>query len=234
MELLTTNAKLVKGDGIPCFGVSLAPADLSGYNMCPMASEPEHDDNRELCEEFLRDDGIVSVPFRTMKSEKLPKRWLDWPVDDGDTHDRLFLRKPGTVLGLRYKGPRDRMDKGCKQFCLQSAGRGRFNTVPIARIKRTIMLVEEKEDFLAQLCVEIEDKQRLHGKIAVRPNTLSDQPWETSAFHVDGKSLFEWYPDVAFYDYTKIPKRMRKYLRGEMPPNYTLVFSFNKVWKEAA
>ncbi len=110
MELLTVNAKLIKGDGIPCFGVQLAPADLSGYNMCAMASEPHHPDNRILCVKILEQGGIVSVPLPLTKTGQLPDAWLGWPVDDGDTHDRLFLRTPGTVLGIRFKWPRSRMD----------------------------------------------------------------------------------------------------------------------------
>jgi hypothetical protein len=39
------------------------------------------------------------------------------------------------------------------------------------------------------------------------------------------KSIIALFPHVQFYDYTKNPSRMKKYLRGEMPANYHLTFS---------
>lgn len=41
----------------------------------------------------------------------------------------------------------------------------------------------------------------------------------------DGRTVFEHFPDVQFYDYTKNPVRMLAFCRGEMPANYHLTFS---------
>ena len=50
----------------------------------------------------------------------------------------------------------------------------------------------------------------------VRLNVASDLDW------VD---VVEQWPDVQFYDYTKIRPRYRRYLAGELPDNYSLTFS---------
>jgi len=53
----------------------------------------------------------------------------------------------------------------------------------------------------------------------VRLNGSSDIAWE--GIKVDGKNLFELFPDVAFVDYTKNPRRFDRAL----PTNYHLTFS---------
>jgi hypothetical protein len=59
----------------------------------------------------------------------------------------------------------------------------------------------------------------------VRLNLTSDIPWETKPFFFEGKSIFDHFPDVTFYDYTKGSYRMRKFIDGKMPKNYSLTFS---------
>lgn len=56
--------------------------------------------------------------------------------------------------------------------------------------------------------------------VTFRLNGTSDIRWEKIKVR-DGKNLFELYPDVQFYDYTKNPKRFD----GSMPKNYHLTFS---------
>ena len=53
-----------------------------------------------------------------------------------------------------------------------------------------------------------------------RLNGTSDIRWEKLKVR-EGKNIFELYPDVQFYDYTKNPKRFD----GSMPSNYHLTFS---------
>ena len=52
-------------------------------------------------------------------------------------------------------------------------------------------------------------------------NTTSDISWENY-------NLFEKFPMLQFYDYTKIQKRALKFARGEYPPNYHLTYSLNE------
>jgi hypothetical protein len=57
-----------------------------------------------------------------------------------------------------------------------------------------------------------------------RLNGTSDVMWERIAVEVDGKrfdNIMLAFPDVQFYDYTKIPMRYRK----SLPANYHLTFS---------
>jgi hypothetical protein len=42
------------------------------------------------------------------------------------------------------------------------------------------------------------------------------------------------HPDLTFYDYTKNPERMYRYLSGEMPKNYKLTFSRSESNEDAA
>jgi hypothetical protein len=60
--------------------------------------------------------------------------------------------------------------------------------------------------------------------LAVRLNGTSDLPWENLGGEL-GLTLMERHPDLTFYDYTKNPKRMYRYLAGVMPENYKLTFS---------
>ena len=55
----------------------------------------------------------------------------------------------------------------------------------------------------------------------VRLNTTSDIPFEIH-------KIFQLFPNVQFYDYTKIKKRAIKHAEGLMPKNYHLTFSQNE------
>lgn len=130
--------------------------------------------------------------------------------------------------------------KGCRDACLNTAGRGglmagtsrlsyadvlggKVNTVQAARIARTQMLFSDREAFLRQLLGEIATFVSKAVKAgftpAIRLNATSDIRWEASAFHVDGKSIMDHFPEVQFYDYTKLANRRN------LPSNYHLTFS---------
>lgn len=102
----------------------------------------------------------------------------------------------------------------CEAACLNTAGRGGIgelsaNTVQIARIKRTELLAKDFDLFLSRLIADISKLERQADKLsllpAVRLNGTSDIPWERIR-HED-KTIFEWFPGVMFYDYTKYPDR---------------------------
>lgn len=69
--------------------------------------------------------------------------------------------------------------------------------------------------------LQVAKKQK--KKLALRLNTISDIAWEN--VKVDGKNVFEHYPKLQFWDYTKSPSRMASFLAGELPKNYHLTFS---------
>jgi hypothetical protein len=116
---------------------------------------------------------------------------------------------------------------GCAASCLNTAGMGAFSNVQRARIEKTRLFFKDKAVFLSQLIKEIAaavksaEKQNLTA--VFRLNLTSDLPWEK--IKLNGKSVFDLFPQVTFYDYTKSPERMTAFLAGEMPKNYHLTFS---------
>jgi len=96
----------------------------------------------------------------------------------------------------------------CAAACLNTSGRGQMVSVQRARIKKTNLFWTNKNAFLQQLSLEIEQlKKRARNqgyKFAVRLNGTSDLAWHK--FKVDGGgTLHELHPDVQFYEYTKVP-----------------------------
>ncbi len=118
--------------------------------------------------------------------------------------------------------------QGCAMACLNTSGRGKMKSIQDSRINKTRSFFEDKQGFLCNLVKEIESACKRAEKKGLRPcfrlNLTSDLPWENIRCN-DGQSIFEKFPHVQFYDYTKGFKRMEKYLNGEMPRNYHLTFS---------
>ena len=118
--------------------------------------------------------------------------------------------------------------RGCTDSCLNTSGHGAFSTVQAARIAKTKLLKENFDLFAAQLIKEIKAAVKSAAKkgmrLAIRLNLTSDIPWELLDVQ-DGKTLFEIFPEITWYDYTKGYKRMLDFLDGKMPANYSLTFS---------
>lgn len=118
--------------------------------------------------------------------------------------------------------------KGCAKACLFSSGMAQaFPTINKARIAKTQFFFDNNEAFMKQLVKELasfERKAIKHKlKPAVRLNTISDVAWELHK--VDGKTVFELFPNIQFYDYTKWESRAIAFGKGKMPENYHLTFS---------
>jgi len=119
----------------------------------------------------------------------------------------------------------------CGKACLFTAGRGAMSTVAQGRINKTIWFFEERSSFMVQLAINIRQlvaKATKQGKKPlVRLNGTSDIRWESVAFiDADGTeyvNIFAAFPDVQFYDYTKIANRK------DIPSNYDLTFSYSGV-----
>jgi len=128
--------------------------------------------------------------------------------------------------------------KVCKNFtqcattCLFHQGRGRFPQVKAARIRKTQRLIEYPEqsvnEISAELCYLLERcKGKDAPKICVRLNCLSDIPWEHNKYDcLGGKNIFDAYPNVQFYDYTKWKWGTRDAWVNR-PLNYHLTYSFD-------
>ena len=118
---------------------------------------------------------------------------------------------------------------GCTAACLNTAGRGGMfkpggtNTIQEARKRKTRMFFENRVQFLAQLSVDIEKGIKQAEKKGLIPcfrlNGTSDIAWEKYDV-IGGKNIFQLFPNVQFYDYTKMRNRKVKHLT-----NYHLTFS---------
>ena len=115
---------------------------------------------------------------------------------------------------------------GCKKACLHTAGNPIFQAQKDkGRINRARYYMQDRANFMKQLVRELENFVKWckkNNKIGVvRLNTTSDVSWEIH-------NIFERFPTLQFYDYTKIQKRALKFARGEYPPNYHLTYSLNE------
>lgn len=110
----------------------------------------------------------------------------------------------------------------CKAMCLYTAGRGAFTTVQQARINRTKLFFENNKEFLNLLYNEISIFQsycldnNLQGN--VRLNGTSDLNFINLIIKED-KDIFQLFPNINFYDYTK------DYARDSDYTNYYILYS---------
>lgn len=113
--------------------------------------------------------------------------------------------------------------EGCRQACLNTAGRGKFSSVQAARIRKTKLFFEQREDFMRLLVLDIRALCRKCERLGVEPvvrlNGTSDILWERIPLG-SHRNIFQMFPYVQFYDYTKAPMEKRR-----EEPNYILVYS---------
>lgn len=134
---------------------------------------------------------------------------------------------------------------GCVAACLNTAGRGgiakggmvtvqtlrdgtRTNKVQECRLRRTRQYLTDRESFMETLAGDVARlvrKAERAGMVpCVRLNGTSDIRWEDVRTETHGgKTIFEVFPHVQFYDYTKVPNRRR----ALVVPNYHLTFSYS-------
>lgn len=135
----------------------------------------------------------------------------------------------------------------CEQACLNTAGRGGFgivnnntlqaennhilpnNIVQNARLNRTRLFHNNRRQFMAFLINEIKNAEKMASrnnlKLAIRLNGTSDIRWENMiADYENNLTIFEVFPHVQFYDYTKIAKRLQQ----KLPHNYHLTVSYSR------
>ena len=121
---------------------------------------------------------------------------------------------------------------GCQKACLHTAGNPVFmEQKNKGRINRTRFYFQDRIYFLSKLINEIANFEiwcdKNGFKPVVRLNTTSDVAWERHG-------IFEKFPNITFYDYTKIYKRALKYVNGQYPSNYHLTYSLNEDNKKEA
>lgn len=152
---------------------------------------------------------------------------------------------PDTEAGLKtvcaYAG-------ACRDVCLDGSGNPAYETGKRkARINRTRFFWGNKPEFMLVMFYEIVRHVAHANKLAmtpaVRPNATSDnmyeripltvtfamQNWAWHAYGVtvrtgESANIMQAFPDVQFYDYTKIPLRYRL---PYLPENYSLTYSYD-------
>ena len=106
---------------------------------------------------------------------------------------------------------------GCTAACLYTAGMGGFSNVQEARITKTKMFFEQRDEFLKLLRKELKAHSAKAKKLkmipAVRLNGTSDIEWTRFG-------LMKEFPEIRFYDYTKVLKNLK-----DDVPNYNITFS---------
>jgi hypothetical protein len=148
---------------------------------------------------------LSTTNYKTSKGEKL-----------GILTGILYLA-PAKISGYEVCPMRS---AGCTAACLYTAGMGAFSNVQQARIKKTKMFFEQREEFFKLLHKDIKSliakakKENLTP--AIRLNGTSDINWVRF-------KIFEQYPEVQFYDYTKMLNHLTKDV-----DNYHITFSKNE------
>lgn len=154
---------------------------------------------------------LSSNNYKTMKGEKLG-------------YMTYILYMSPFKFNSQGKNVCSHASKGCAESCLVGSGfGGMYENVMKGRREKTEYFLTNRIEFLHQIKDEIAKVLKKHeGKaiVTIRLNGTSDLPYENFRIF-DGKNIFEVYPNVQFYDYTK------NYLRfdRELPANYHLTFS---------
>lgn len=121
--------------------------------------------------------------------------------------------------------------------------------VHVARLRRTRLYLDDRKQFFKDLIMELEKfidfasthvsgpmhewvnkrgqtvkkqtylKQAGGSHYCIRLNITSDVRWEAIKIPGTRQTIFDIFPDVTFYDYTKIPRRFKR------PANYHLTYS---------
>ena len=130
--------------------------------------------------------------------------------------------------------------KSCKEICLgTNSGHAamvkhgeKTNKVQISRLKKTILFKQYPDVFFSRLereLTNLEKRATKKGvKAAFRFNGCSDIP-----FHAFSR-IVEKFPNIMFYDYTKNFFMMKQFLKGNLPSNFHLTFSFAPEKEEQA
>jgi hypothetical protein len=150
------------------------------------------------------------------KSNKLSDKWFS----------RIIYLAPDDLAdGKRTLCPFAKK-AGCSEACLNTAGHGKFSNVQQARIRKSLLFLNDQQEFMRQLVEDankfLKECDRLGKKPALRLNGTSDIQWE----HIKVKgheNIFAMFPQIQFYDYTKIPTRKVEHI-----PNYHLTWSYSE------
>jgi hypothetical protein len=169
------------------------------------------------------------------KSAKMMKSYIH------NTATYCVYLAPANMAGRTKKGTRINVcpkSQHCKELCLNSAGHNKadilsngkenikHSLINISRIKKTKLFYNDRDLYMDILIHEINRDRSYaerHGmEFSVRLNGTSDLSPEI--MKKDGKNILEIFPDVQFYDYTKVYNRTKLM---KFYPNYDITFSYD-------
>lgn len=141
----------------------------------------------------------------------------------------------GYLTGILYMYPNKKTCPhaeiaGCSAWrdglCLVNAGLASvYKSVNLARQRKTDLFFNDQKTFFVQLIKDINSlikrAERMDLIPIVRLNGTSDIRYEYIIVH-DNKNIFDLFPNVQFYDYTKISQRLNHKIT-----NYDLTFSYS-------
>lgn len=120
----------------------------------------------------------------------------------------------------------------CRLGCLATSGRAKvellsnISRIHDARVRKSRLFFENRDLFMSILHLEMLHYQRKAQKdnygFSVRLNGTSDIDWANVYYGEENKNVFQYFPDVQFYDYTKDPSKVINTV-----PNYHLTFSYS-------
>ena len=160
----------------------------------------------------------------------------------------LYLAPDDLADGKRTVCPYAKIAK-CNEACLNTAGLGGvYSSIQKARIRKTLMFLNDRTEFMKLLIKDIgkflKECEDLGKKPALRLNGTSDIQWENiyignmeqysidttnlevfdkKQLNLDCQNIFELFPQIQFYDYTKIPTRKVSHIA-----NYHLTWSYSQ------
>jgi hypothetical protein len=124
--------------------------------------------------------------------------------------------------------------KECTETCLDESGRNRMDVkekrIDQSRIKKTKLFFQNREYFVRWVIDEIKQginkANKLGYRFSVRLNNTSDLSPESFYINDNGvkRNLLQLFPNVTFYDYTKVRNRFRVLKKY---PNYDITFSYS-------
>lgn len=117
--------------------------------------------------------------------------------------------------------------KECISGCLNTSGRAKMaksaKAIHNARLIKTKLFFEDRNFFMNWLVAELETGIRKANRMgltfSVRLNGTSDLNW--NAYKINGKTIFDTFKNIQFYDYTKIVTKF-----DSLAPNYHLTYSY--------
>lgn len=140
----------------------------------------------------------------------------------------ILYMAPWKVAGVGNLCPMAEVAQ-CHKACLYSAGRGAFNNVQQARIRKAKWFYSDRATFMAALVDDIRKLIRKAEKDGMTPlvrlNGTSDVRWESIPVTIGETTyanVMAAFPDIQFYDYTKLAGRT-------VPANYDITFSYSGV-----